>query len=296
MTAQTDRLRAQARRLTTPMPGAPELQVTWHVWGPAERDGTRPPVILLHGGSGSWTHWVRNIEPLLAAGHTVAAPDIPGFGDSDLPPGGHDVDAVVEPLAQGARQLLADPAVLGAPATAGEGRAAWVGFSFGGMTAGLVAAQSPDLCERVVVVGAPAMGILSDRQFTLKGWRHLQSEAAQMAVHRHNLEVLMFSDPALIDDEVLQMHVENVHRDRMPRRRLAATDILAQALRRTPCPVHAIYGASDVLYGPYLPRLEAAFADAAPDFRGLTFIDGAGHWVQYERAAAFDAELARVLA
>jgi pimeloyl-ACP methyl ester carboxylesterase len=62
-----------------------------------------------------------------------------------------------------------------------------------------------------------------------------------------------------------------------------------------PCPVHAIYGAHDVLYRSYLAQLEAAFARSAPDFRGLRLIDGAGHWVQFEAPEAFDAALADVL-
>ena len=30
----------------------------------ALRVGSGPTLLLLHGGTGSWTHWVRNIEPL----------------------------------------------------------------------------------------------------------------------------------------------------------------------------------------------------------------------------------------
>ena len=43
------------------------------------------PTVLLHGGSGSWNHWVRNIDALLASGRQVIAPDLPGFGDSARP-------------------------------------------------------------------------------------------------------------------------------------------------------------------------------------------------------------------
>ncbi len=43
-------------------------------------------MVLLHGGSGSWTHWIRNIPMLLACGRQVWAQDLPGFGDSASPP------------------------------------------------------------------------------------------------------------------------------------------------------------------------------------------------------------------
>ena len=44
-------------------------------------EGSGPPLILFHGGMGSWTHWVRNI-PALRERFTVYAPDLPGCGDS----------------------------------------------------------------------------------------------------------------------------------------------------------------------------------------------------------------------
>ena len=47
------------------------------------RFGTGAPLVLLHGGHGSWLHWVRNIDALSEAGHAVLVPDMPSFGDSD---------------------------------------------------------------------------------------------------------------------------------------------------------------------------------------------------------------------
>jgi 2-hydroxy-6-oxonona-2,4-dienedioate hydrolase len=78
--SEVQRLVAQAVRRTTPC-GAGDL--VWHVWGQA-RPGVRP-LVLLHGGSGSWTHWVRNLDALVAAGHQLWVPDLPGFGDSAPP-------------------------------------------------------------------------------------------------------------------------------------------------------------------------------------------------------------------
>jgi pimeloyl-ACP methyl ester carboxylesterase len=270
-------LQAQATRRETPCGAG---SIVWHVWGVG--DGRQPPVVLFHGGSGSWTHWVRNIEPLVAAGRQVIAADLPGFGDSALPPTGGDADALVAPLAEGLQALLGgEPCDL-------------VGFSFGGMTAGLLLAEHPALARRLVLVGAPAMGVTPNRQFELKAWRHLP-EGQQDAVHRNNLGALMLHDTALIDGLALELHVANLLRDRMPRRRLAHTDILARSLPRVTCPVHAIYGAYDALYKAWITQLAAAYAAAAPDFRGLTLIPDAGHWVQFERSAAFDEALLAVL-
>ena len=256
--------------------------MVWRVWG--KHDVHQPPVVLFHGGSGSWTHWVRNIQPLVAAGRQVIAPDLPGFGDSSMPPSGGDADALVVPLAEGLQALL-----VGVPCDL-------VGFSFGGMTAGMLLADHPALARRLVLVGAPAMGVTPDRQFELKAWRHLPTAAEQENVHRFNLGALMLRDTSLIDGLALELHIANLQLDRMPRRRLAHTDILARSLARVSCPVHAIYGAHDALYKGWISQLEAAYQAAAPDFRGLTLIPDTGHWVQFERPDAFDDALLAVLA
>jgi 2-hydroxy-6-oxonona-2,4-dienedioate hydrolase len=256
--------------------------MVWRAWG-NERGG-QPPVVLFHGGSGSWTHWLRNIEPLVAAGRQVIAADLPGFGDSAMPPSGGDADALVAPLAEGLNALLG-----GVPCDL-------VGFSFGGMTAGMLLAEHPALARRLVLVGAPAMGVTPERQFELKAWRHLPTAVEQEAVHRYNLAALMLKDPSLIDGLALELHIANLMRDRMPRRRLAHTDILARSLARVRCPVHAIYGAHDALYKSWISQLTAAYEAAAPDFRGLTLIPDTGHWVQFERPDAFDEALLAALA
>jgi pimeloyl-ACP methyl ester carboxylesterase len=274
-----DQLRAQATRLQTP---CGDGFVTWHRWGPADGGG-KPAIVLFHGGSGSWTHWVRNIGPLAAAGRQVLVPDLPGFGDSAKPPKGSDADAVAPVLAQGLQELLH-----GTPCDL-------VGFSFGGMTAGLLAAGAPALVARLVVVGAPALGLASRRTVVLHPWRHLKEESQREEVHRFNLASLMVYHPETIDALALKTHTANVVRDRMLGRRLAYTDVLKQALLKLTCPVRAIYGAEDALYRGRTDVLESALNEI-PAFRELTLIPDAGHWVQYEAADAFNATLLAALA
>ena len=48
--------------------------MVWRVWGAGE------PLVLFHGGSGSWTHWIRNI-PELSRHYELWVPDIPGLGN-----------------------------------------------------------------------------------------------------------------------------------------------------------------------------------------------------------------------
>ena len=47
--------------------------------------GEGPPVLLFHGGMGSWNHWTRNLAAL-GTRFTVHAVDLPGYGGSGTVP------------------------------------------------------------------------------------------------------------------------------------------------------------------------------------------------------------------
>ena len=49
------------------------------------REGSGPPLILLHGWPGFWWEWHLNIGPL-ARSFDVIVPDMRGYGDSEKPP------------------------------------------------------------------------------------------------------------------------------------------------------------------------------------------------------------------
>lgn len=270
----------QAQRVEHPHAGG---AVVLHHWAATVPNGLAP-VVLFHGGSGSWTHWVRSIGPLTEAGHDVWAVDLPGFGDSVPLPGVIDADGMLPGLAQMLEAQFPLQAVR------------LVGFSFGGMTAGMLAAAYPHLVQQLVVVGAPGIGLTDKHPFRLKGWRHLEAAQAQLAHHVFNIGALMLHDATRIDRDTVALHVHNVWRDRLPRRRISSTDILVRSLAQVECPVAAIYGAEDALYPGTLDQVAACMAAAARQWQGLQRVAGAGHWVQYEQPAAFHAVLLPLLA
>ena len=268
-----------ARRVLTPCGSG---QLVWHVWGEQGADPALPPLVLFHGGSGSWTHWLRNVLPLAASGRRVLVPDLPGFGDSALPPGGGDVDVMPEPLEAGLTQLLGDTSC------------DLMGFSFGGMTAALLAHRFPARVLRLILVGAPGFGIEPLVAFKLKGWRHLPNADQRLAAHHHNLQALMLHDPAAITPLACQIQADNAVRDRIPGRRLSRTDILARALPEIQSPLYLLYGDQDPFYLGQVGLYEAALP-AAPQFRALRAIQASGHWAQFEQAEAFNAEVLGLL-
>lgn len=267
--ADLQRLQAAARVHHTPCGDGP---LVWHAWGTGE------PVLLLHGGAGSWTHWVRNIAALVRAGRSVWAPDLPGFGDSARAPGCDDADQMPAWLAQGLQALLGPRAVDVA------------GFSFGGLVGAYLAVQHPALVASLMLVGAP--GLVEERRapLPLRAWSAVPAGPRRDAIHRHNLLTLMFADEAAADELAIAVHGANVERDRMRRRRLMLTDALRRLLPQIGCPLAGIWGEQDVLYLDR-PGLVAQALPLAADFRGLTMLPGAGHWAPYEAAAAFDAAL-----
>ncbi len=257
--------------------------MVWHEWGHESLDLGASTLVLLHGGSGSWTHWIRNVAPLVADGFHVLAVDLPGFGDSALPENGGDVDALIEPLHAAWQMLRASDHV------------SFLGFSFGGMTAALWLAAYPQDATNLILVGSPGLGIKSPHRVPLKGWRHLPTQALQLEAHRHNLLALMLHDENKLDELAMTVHRLNVARDRMPRRRLSGTPIVADALPLIGCPVHVIYGEWDALYHGCMTDVENLVKNITPQLASWQLVAGSGHWVQFEAPEAFQLALKKAL-
>ncbi|MGH7043303.1 MAG: alpha/beta fold hydrolase, partial [Acetobacteraceae bacterium] len=129
---------ATAERRTTPCGGG---RLNWRLWGAG------PPLVLLHGDFGSWTHWLRNISAL-ARHFRLLVPDMPGYGESDAPPTPWSPFSLGELLAEGAAEILG-PTV----------RYDVAGFSFGGIIAGHLAAVAPESVRNLVLLGAGGLGL-----------------------------------------------------------------------------------------------------------------------------------------
>jgi 2-hydroxy-6-oxonona-2,4-dienedioate hydrolase len=252
--------------------------LVFRCWGPEQ--GT--PIVFLHGGSGSWKHWARNISYFVERGRQVWIPDMPGFGESATPINGHDADALPEPLLWALQQLLAKQSI------------DLVTFSFGSMVGAAMAVQEPSRVNKLVLMGSPALGINSMRPFKLRSWNHLPEGPEREAIHIHNLGVLMMANPTAIDALAVYIHSTNLDQDRMKRRRLAYSDFLLQRLKELSCPVYGIWGALDILCLEKHDSVKTALQQTQ-NFRSLHFIPDAGHWVQYEAAPAFNTKLEAIL-
>ncbi|SDC32694.1 alpha/beta fold hydrolase [Belnapia rosea] len=277
------RLDALSRHIETP---CGEGRMVWRLWGEAGREaGPATPLVLLHGGSGSWRHWTRNIEAL-SRDRLLICPDLPGLGDSDMPPPADSPAPVAAILRAGLEQILG-----------GRGYGPWrydlCGFSFGALLAGHLAAQAGEELRSVTLVGAGALGLA--RQITPLVKVRSETGEARIAAHRHNLASLMFADPANIDPLALAIQEANTVAARFRSRGFASTTSLKDAIARARAPVALLYGERDAIAWPEVESRFAALRAVQPEaWTGI--IPGAGHWAAYEAAESFNAMLGDMLA
>lgn len=109
--------------------------------------GQGPLVILLHGFPETWWSWRHQVEPLAAAGFRVVAPDLRGYGESDLH-GPYDLDTTTQDVVR-----LIDRLGGGAPV-------ALVGHDWGGALAWHLASFHPRCVERLCVLNCPHPALL----------------------------------------------------------------------------------------------------------------------------------------
>ena len=262
---------AEAQRIETP---CGDGGMVWRIWG------SGPPLVLFHGGYGSWTHWIRNVL-VLAREFTVIAPDLPGLGESATPPEPHTAEGLAAILVEGLDIVLPKDV---APHIAG--------FSFGGVLGGHVAAQLGDRLRALTIVGSNGLGLV--RQPTgLERVPTGASEAEALAVHRHNLGALMIADPAKIDELAVYIQSQNAPRGRVRSRRFSRTDTLARALPLVKARLDGIWGERDATARSHLEERARVLRSFQPAAR-FEVIPGAGHWVQYEAADRFNAVLAEI--
>ena len=265
---------AAAERYETPCGAG---SIVWRKWG------SGPPIIMCHGGSGSWNHWCKTI-PVQSQTHTLWLPDLPGLGDSASPSDLSHPAGSAEALNIGIRQLIPR-----------KDRPRIVAFSFGCHISSLALTGLGDYIRDFLIIGTSAIG-RTDRPIM-----DFPKESANMTdqqrrdVHRGVLEMLMFHRPERIDDLAITLQAQNVAKARFRSRIHSHTDNVKRAVARSKIPLRCIWGENDVVGYPDVPTVISILGEHHPEME-YEIIPDAGHWVMYEKADAFNAALARKLA
>lgn len=240
-----------------------EGQMTWREWGEG------PPVLLLHGGYGSWLHWLRNVRDL-AKHHRVLVPDLPGHGDSRLPPMPFTPASLAGILADGVQELLD-----------GDETFDIVGFSFGGIIGGILSAVLPARVGTLVLFGPNGMDLAFDPLPRVRRIEETMSEDEVAAAHRHNLAALMIADPERVDDMAVFVQAETSGLARLSIKGIPEGDDLLAALPGVKARICGLWGEHDAFVGSHLEARRELLSRFQPelDFR---VIAGAGHWAAFE--------------
>ena len=241
-------------------------RIAWREWGAG------PPLVLLHGDAGSWTHWIRNVL-VLAQRFRVIVPDIPGYGGSATPSEPATPESLAALLAEGLAALPNAPRGY-----------RLAGFSFGGIIAGHLAALDAARVKQLILLGAGGLGLrIPPVPVALRRPGRDMPPSEVVAAHRHNLAVLMFGDPAQIDRLAVHVQMENVRSARGRAGGFPASDSLRQALPRVTARLCGIWGERDAFAAPFLAEREALLRGMHPALQ-FHVIRGAGHWTPYEAA------------
>ena len=243
------------------------------VW---RRFGTGTPLVLLHGGHGSWLHWARNLQAL-AARHTVWVPDLPGYGESSAP-----VEATLPSLVIALCDTL--DRLVGADTTVHV-----AGFSFGGLVAASVARSRS--VSSLALMGPGGHGGPRRPRGELQQWRsaHAQGDqAALTAAMHHNLLMHMLHDVANVDSAALHVHTQSCLNTRFRSKPISRAGHLLDFLSGYLGPLLLVWGEHDVTAEPQ--QASQVLAQGRTNCRTY-ILPGAGHWVQYEVADTVNALL-----
>jgi pimeloyl-ACP methyl ester carboxylesterase len=132
--------------------------------------GSGPPVVFLHGLACCWQSWSCNLEPLLSS-HRVVAPDLPGFGASELPRDEISIRRYAECVEELCSRLDLGPVVV-------------VGHSMGGFVGVELALNYPERVDRLVLVSPAALWSETRRARPLAAFARLTEVAGAFFASR----------------------------------------------------------------------------------------------------------------
>ena len=255
-----------------------------------DRYGVGPPVVLLHGFTGSRTTW-KPLVGVLDDAFTTLSVDLIGHGLSGSP-------AKLDRYRM--RRAVDDLAAL--VRTIGFERAAWVGYSLGGRVALQVAVHRPDVVSTLVLEGAtPGLADETEREERVRA-----DEALADRIEQDGLDwfVDYWAGLSLWDSqrETLSAAQHEALREQRLSQRAAG---LANSLRGMGTgaqePVHGRLAGVDVPVLLVTGRLDRKFTETAHEMAQtlpaatIRAIDEAGHAAHLERPAAFNALVSEFL-
>jgi len=256
--------------------------------------GSGPPLVFVHGLTGSWQNWLEQL-PVLAPEHRTVAMDLPGFGHSPMPREQITITGYAR-LLDGLFDEL------------GIESAAVVGNSMGGFVSAELAIAFPRRVERLALVSPAGLSTYRDARATraLPALRRLErvlaactawgAANADAIARRPRLREVILGDltshasllPAALAAELVRgagkpgfMHALEANLNCDLRERLSEIE----------CPTLIVWGDRDRVI---TVRDADVYAELIPSSHAVVFED-TGHLAMLERPAAFNALLKEFL-
>jgi pimeloyl-ACP methyl ester carboxylesterase len=256
--------------------------------------GDGPPLVFVHGLSGSWQNWLEQI-PEFARDHRVIAVDLPGFGESPMPREKITISGYGRWLDRLFDVLEIDGAAV-------------VGNSMGGFIAAEAAIKVPHRVERLVLVAAAGLSIERQRSDVLLralevtenlaqfAFAHTLSRSSALAKRPRGRKLMLFYvaahpeelDPALVAEQVMGAGKDGF----VPSLDALTSYPIRDRLGDIKCPTLIVWGPKDML----VPVKDShEFDRLIPDSRLLIY-DDTGHVPMLERPERFNRDLREFLA
>ena len=260
------------------------------------------PLLLVHGWPETRRIWSRNVSPLAEAGFDVIAPDLRGFGDSDVGPDGyHDVPSHSHDL----HALVHDHL--------GHERVVVVGGDLGGPVIQDLSLRFPGFVDRMVIYNAPlpydkeAMAGIRSRppmeaaDYFIRQGTDPDALAAELDTEDKRRRYIatfytsrFWAHPGHFSPADVEVMTEPFASAEKLRASFGAYEsvfnpdaVSESPLMTCPNPTHALilFGPSDHVIYPEFDRMAAV---VFPDHVGPFLVRDAGHFLQWEAPTVFN--------
>jgi len=250
-------------------------KISFRIWGQSG-----PILVLLHGGYGSWMHFLKNVEEL-SKNFQVIVPDMPGFGESEPLPKVPNLDEYAQTLVDALSSL-----------TNGSNYNI-IGFSFGSAIGSHMIKFAGDSVNRLTLVGYNRTGNMPFKRPKMLSWRAAKTEEELNTAQRHNLSVMMIHKQEKIDDMAINLQTLNTKGAKVRSLEIVASHDLPNRILNISQPIDIIWGEFDVTLINGIDDAQNRMKELIPDVK-FHIIQNSGHWVQFEEYEKFNSTIEKI--
>ena len=250
-------------------------KISFRIWGQSG-----PILVLLHGGYGSWMHFLKNVVEL-SKNFQVIVPDMPGFGESEPLPKVPNLDEYAQTLVDALSSL-----------TNGSNYNI-IGFSFGSAIGSHMIKFAGDSVNRLTLVGYNRTGNMPFKRPKMLSWRAAKTEEELNTAQRHNLSVMMIHKQEKIDDMAINVQTLNTRGAEVRSLDIVASHDLPNRILNISQPIDIIWGEFDVTLINGIDDAQNRMKELIPDIK-FHIIQNSGHWIQFEEYEKFNSTIEKI--